>query len=84
MAKFFMGFSRDEIIDRLTAQDVYTVLRAADEGDFSFIRNIISGVNFVQYHRMTDDDLKGEYHDRAEVIDQLISDDHMPWDVTSS
>ena len=78
-SKFFMGLTKSQIIDRLTAQDVRTVFRTTDDGDYQFINDIIQGNGFVQYGRMTDDDLMGEYHDRADEIEQLIDDGELPW-----
>ena len=38
---FYKNLTRDQVIERLTAQDIRTILMATDEGDYEFIVNII-------------------------------------------
>ena len=79
--KFYKNLSRDEVIERLTAQDVRTVLTAADEGDYQFLCDLIQGNGVVQYNRMTPDQLEAEYGEREDTIGALIEDDEMPYSV---
>jgi hypothetical protein len=76
-----LQLTRDQIIERLTAQDVRTVLRAAEEGDYQFLCDIIQGNGIVPYQHMKPDDLEGEYAMREDEIQQLIDDDEMPYEV---
>ena len=79
--KFYKNLSREEVIERLTAQDVRTVMRALDEGDFTFLCDIIQGNGVIPYNQMKPDDLEGEYITREADIEALIEDDEMPFDV---
>ena len=81
MSKFYKNLTQDEVIERLTAQDVYYILRAADEGDYSFLGDIIQGNGFIQYSKMTPDQLLAEYGIREEEIEQDIEDGVLPYDV---
>jgi len=74
-----LQLTREQIIERLTAQDVRTVLRAAEEGDYQFLCDIIQGNGIVPYQHMKPDDLEGEYVMRGDEIQQLIDDDEMPY-----
>jgi hypothetical protein len=76
-----LQLTRDQIIERLTAQDVRTVLRAAEEGDYQFLCDIIQGNGIVPYSNMKPDDLEGEYAMREDEIQQLIDDGEMPYEV---
>lgn len=78
--KFFKNLTKEQVIERLTAQDVRTVLIAAEEGDFNFLADIIQGNGFTQYNNMKPDDLEAEYGEREDSILTLIEDDEMPWD----
>ena len=79
--KFYKDLTREQVIERLTAQDVRTILMAVDEGDYNFLADIIQGNGFTQYNRMTPGDLEAEYGEREDTILTLIEDDEMPWDV---
>ncbi len=81
MSKFYKNLSREEVIERLTAQDVQTILRAMEEGDFEFLCDIIQGNGFTQYNRMTPDELEAEYGIREDSIEADIEDGTLPWDV---
>ena len=76
-----LQLTRDQIIERLTAQDVRTVLRAVDEGDYQFLCDLIQGNGVVPYQNMKPDDLEGEYAMREDEIQQLIDDGEMPYEV---
>lgn len=79
--KFYKDLTRDEVIERLTAQDIRTVLMATDEGDYDFLANIIQGNGFTQYRNMTPSALEAEYGEREDRILELIEDGLMPYDV---
>lgn len=79
--KFYKNLTREQVIERLTAQDVRTVLMAADEGDYQFLSDLIQGNGVVQYNRMTPDQLEAEYGEREDTIEALIEDDEMPYSV---
>jgi hypothetical protein len=76
-----LQLTREQIIERLTAQDVRTVLRAADEGDYQFLCDLIQGNGVVPYQHMKPDDLEGEYAMREDEIHQLIEDGELPYEV---
>jgi hypothetical protein len=79
--KFYKDLTRDQVIERLTAQDVRTIITNIDEGDYNFLADIIQGNGFTQYNNMTPGDLEAEYGEREDRILELIDDDLMPWDV---
>lgn len=81
MSKFFMGLTKDQIIDRLAADDARRILRAAEDGDYQFLSDVLQGNGIVPYRKMTDDDLMGEWHDRHIEINELIEDGSLPWEV---
>lgn len=80
-SKFYKDLTRDQVIERLTAQDVATILRNIDEGDYEFLAQIIQGDGFTQYRNMKPDQLEEEYGVREDSIEQLIDDGMMPWEV---
>jgi hypothetical protein len=80
-AKFVKDLTRDEVIERLTAQDIRTVLQNIDDGDYDFLANIIQGNGFIQYNNMKPDDLEAEYIEREDRILELIEDGLMPYEV---
>jgi hypothetical protein len=79
---FYKNLTREQVIERLTAQDVRNVLRATDEGDYEFLCDIIQGNGFTQYNLMKPDALEEEYGIREEEIELLIEDGEMPYDVS--
>jgi hypothetical protein len=79
--KFYKNLTREQVIERLTAQDVRTILMAADEGDYSFLGDVIQGNGFTQYNNMNPDSLEGEYVEREDSIEVLIEDGEMPYEV---
>lgn len=81
MPKQIKDLSRDQIIERLTAEDVYTILAAADEGDYTFLCDVIQGYNIIPYRNMTPTQLEEEYIERCDRIEELIEDGLMPYDV---
>jgi hypothetical protein len=78
---FYKNLTREQVIERLTAEDVRTVMMAADEGDYEFLADIIQGNNFTQYNHMTPGALEEEYGIRESTIEQLIDDGEMPYEV---
>jgi hypothetical protein len=78
---FYKNLTREQVIERLTAEDVRTILMAADDGDYQFLGDVIQGNGFTQYNHMTPDGLEGEYVEREDRIEQLIEDGLMPYDV---
>ena len=81
MSKFYRDLTREQVIERLTAQDVRTVMMATDEGDYDFLARIIQGDGFTQYNNMTPSALEAEYGEREDRILELIEDGLMPYDV---
>jgi hypothetical protein len=81
MSKFYKNLTQAEVIERLTAQDVSFILRAVDEGDYEFLIDIIQGNGFIQYNRMTPDELEAEYGIREDSIEADIEDGNLPYDV---
>jgi hypothetical protein len=78
---FYKNLTREQVIERLTAEDVRTIMMAADDGDYSFIGDVIQGNGFTQYNLMKPDALEGEYIEREDRIEQLIEDGLLPYDV---
>jgi len=81
MSKFYKNLTREEVIERLTAQDVSFILRAADEGDYAFLADVIQGNGFTQYNNLTPDALIAEYGEREDSIEEDIEDDNLPYEV---
>ena len=81
MSKFYKDLTVDEVIERLVAQDARTILRAADEGDYQFLCDILEGNGVVAYRNMKPDDLEAEYATREDDILCLIEDDELLWEV---
>lgn len=79
--KFYKNLTREQVIERLTAQDIRTILMAADEGDYSFLGDVLQGNGFTQYNYMTPDSLEGEYVEREDSIEVLLEDGEMPYEV---
>lgn len=79
--KFYKNLTREQVIERLTAQDVRTILMAADEGDYSFLGDVLQGNGFTQYNNLTPDSLEGEYVEREDTIEALIEDGEMPYEI---
>lgn len=78
---FYKNLTREQVIERLTAEDIRTIMTAADDGDFSFLGDVIQGNGFTQYSHMKPDALTTEYMEREDKIEQLMEDDLMPYDV---
>lgn len=69
------------VIERLTAQDVRTILRATDEGDYEFLCAVIQGNGFRQYNNLRPEELEAEYGIREDEIETLIEDGELPYEV---
>jgi len=80
-AKFYKDLTREQVIERLTAQDIRTIIQNVDDGDYNFLADIIQGNGFTQYNNMKPGDLEAEYGEREDRIQQLIDDEEMPYDV---
>ena len=78
---FYKNLTREQVIERLTAEDIRTIMMAADDGDYQFLGDVIRGNVFTQYNHMNPDSLEGEYVEREDRIEQLIEDGLMPYDV---
>lgn len=74
MAKFYGNLTKDQVIERLTAQDIRTVIMAYEDNDFEYLRDIIQGNGYIPYKTMTDSALLEEYEDRKDRIEELIED----------
>lgn len=81
MSKFYKNLTREEVIERLTAQDVSFILRAADECDYAFLADVIQGNGFTQYNNLTPDALIAEYGEREDSIEEDIEDGNLPYEV---
>jgi hypothetical protein len=81
MSKFYRDLTREQVIERLTAEDVRTILMAADEGDYQFLGDVIQGNGFTQYAHMTPSALEAEYGERETRIQELMEDGEMPYEV---
>jgi hypothetical protein len=78
---FYKNLTLEQVIERLTAEDVRTIMMAAEDGDYSFLGDVIQGNGFTQYVHMKHDDLLVEYKEREDRILELIEDDLMPYHV---
>lgn len=78
---FYKNLTLEQVIERLTAEDVRTILMAAEDGDYQFLGDVIQGNGFTQYNLMKHDALMAEYVEREDRIEQLIEDDLMPYEV---
>lgn len=81
MGKFYRDLTREQVIERLTAEDIRTIMMAADEGDYSFLADVIQGNGFTQYQHMKPSSLEAEYGERESRIQELIEYGQMPYDV---
>jgi len=79
--KFYKDLTREQVIERLTAQDIRTILTNIDEGSYDFLADIIQGNGFIQYNNMKPDDLEAEYVEREDRIEDLIDDGLMPYEL---
>jgi hypothetical protein len=74
---FYKNLTIEQVIDRLVAEDVRTIMMASENGDFSFLGDVLEGNGFTQYKMMKHDALIQEYVEREDRILQLIEDDEM-------
>lgn len=74
---FYKSLSKEQLIERLIAQDVHTILLAAEDGDFEYIAEILDKM----YSNYNAEALLEEYEEREDRIEQLIEDDELPYDV---
>lgn len=78
---FYKNLSIEQVIDRLVAEDIRTIMMAADDGDYAFLGDVLEGNGFTQYKMMKHDALIAEYGEREDRIMQLIEDGEMPYNV---
>lgn len=74
---FYKTLSKEQLIERLIAQDIHNIILAADEGDFEYLAEILDRM----YSNYNAEALLEEYEEREARIEQLIEDDAMPYDV---
>lgn len=78
---FYKNLTIEQVIERLTAEDVRTIMMAAEDGDYQFLGDALQGNGFTQYIHMKHDALIAEYAEREDRIEQLIEDGLMPYEV---
>lgn len=74
---FYKTLSKEQLVERLIAQDIHTILLAADDGDFEYLAEILDNM----YSNYNAEALLEEYEEREDRIEQLIEDDDLPYDV---
>lgn len=74
---FYKTLSKEQLIERLIAQDVRNIILAAEDGDFEYLAEILDNV----YSNYNAEALLEEYEEREERIEQLIEDGDLPYDV---
>ena len=74
---FYKTLSKEQLIERLIAQDVHNILLAAEDGDYEYLAEILDGI----YSNFNSEALLEEYEEREDRIEQLIEDDELPYDV---
>ena len=74
---FYKTLSKEQLVERLIAQDIHNIILAADEGDFEYLAEILDRM----YSNYNAEALLEEYEEREVRIEQLIEDDAMPYDV---
>ena len=74
---FYKTLSKEQLIERLIAQDIRNIILAADEGDFEYLAEILDNM----YSNYNAEALLEEYEEREERIEQLIEDNDLPYDV---
>lgn len=74
---FYKTLSKEQLIERLIAQDIRNIILAADEGDFEYLAEILDNM----YSNYNAEALLEEYEEREDRIEQLIEDDELPYQV---
>lgn len=74
---FYKTLSKEQLVERLIAQDIHNIILAADEGDFEYLAEILDRM----YSNYNAEALLEEYEEREDRIEQLIEDDAMPYNV---
>ena len=74
---FYKSLSKEQLVERLIAQDVHTILLAAEDGDYEYIAEILDKM----YNNYNAEALLEEYEEREDRIEQLIEDNELPYDV---
>jgi hypothetical protein len=60
---------RQEMIDRMTAQDIKIILGWVSENDYEFLVTVLQGEGFKPYNQLSDDQVKQEYDGREGLHD---------------
>ena len=74
---FYKTLSKEQLIERLIAQDVHNILLAAEDGDYEYLAEILDNV----YSNYNAEALLEEYEEREDRIEQLIEDNELPYEV---
>lgn len=74
---FYKTLSKEQLIERLIAQDVHNILLAAEDGDYEYLAEILDGI----YSNFNSEALLEEYEEREDRIEQLIEDNELPYEV---
>ena len=74
---FYKTLSKEQLIERLIAQDVHNILLAAEDGDYEYLAEILDGI----YSNFNSEALLEEYEEREDRIEQLIEDNELPYAV---
>lgn len=74
---FYKTLSKEQLVERLIAQDVHTILVAAEDGDYEYLAEILDKM----YGNYNSEALLEEYEEREDRIEQLIEDDALPYEV---
>lgn len=74
---FYKSLSKEQLVERLIAQDIHTILLAAEDGDYEYIAEILDKM----YSNYNAEALLEEYEEREDRIEQLIEDDELPYEV---
>lgn len=74
---FYKTLSKEQLIERLIAQDVHNILLAAEDGDYEYLAEILDGI----YSNFNSEALLEEYEEREDRIEQLLEDNELPYEV---
>ncbi len=56
--------SRDDMTEKLIADDINSIIQDFYKNDFSFLNNVLSGCGWVPYNQLTLKELEREYKER--------------------
>ncbi len=66
--------TRQQMIDRMVRDDLGMIRRNLEKHDVEFIDAVLRGEGWVPYNQLTDQQVKEEYEDRLEAIDDHEED----------